>query len=366
MAGSPGIDPKTIQKLLERIYTGNRDLDRQLFRETALGLIGGVQEGFGKQLPKLKYSSPDAQLLRELQFNTGTFAAFKNHSQIRESVKLLKDENGNLRSKKDFIEKARKLNQTYNERYLGVEYDQAVSSSRQARRWNEAVRTRNLYPNLRYVAVMDDRTRPLHRKWHGIVLPINHKFWNTHYPPNDWACRCTTQRTDKPVDDKGLEVDNMPALPRQFNLNVGKEGKVFDDSHPYFKTPRFKAVAEWAKLALINMQRLEIRSHLKAEKISKKRFTSQLGTVMVSSSGAKELLNTPSDNLYLKNSLLYDLRTVLAEASYVKTVSDIKDNPMVKQYHYLFLEVDDKRFYLNVREMVDGSLYLYAITDKLR
>ena len=44
--------------------------------------------------------------------------------------------------------------------------------------------------NLRYVAVLDARTRPEHRAWHGLILPIDHPLWDTHYPPNGWGCRC--------------------------------------------------------------------------------------------------------------------------------------------------------------------------------
>lgn len=45
-------------------------------------------------------------------------------------------------------------------------------------------------PYLRYVALLDDRTRPQHRLWHGTILPVDHPWWDTHYPPNGWRCRC--------------------------------------------------------------------------------------------------------------------------------------------------------------------------------
>ena len=49
-------------------------------------------------------------------------------------------------------------------------------------------------PYLRYVAVLDQRTRPEHMAWHGTVLPVDHPFWQSHYPPNGWYCRCTVQQ----------------------------------------------------------------------------------------------------------------------------------------------------------------------------
>lgn len=32
--------------------------------------------------------------------------------------------------------------------------------------------------------------RPVHLSWDGLVLPPDHPFWSTHYPPSDWGCSC--------------------------------------------------------------------------------------------------------------------------------------------------------------------------------
>lgn len=32
--------------------------------------------------------------------------------------------------------------------------------------------------------------RPIHLSWDGLTLPREHPFWQTHYPPNGWGCRC--------------------------------------------------------------------------------------------------------------------------------------------------------------------------------
>jgi SPP1 gp7 family putative phage head morphogenesis protein len=67
-------------------------------------------------------------------------------------------------------------------------------------RWAQILRLKDRRPYLRYVAVMDDRTRPQHAAWHNTVLPVDHPWWETHhpwwethFPPNGWNCRCTIQ-----------------------------------------------------------------------------------------------------------------------------------------------------------------------------
>lgn len=80
-----------------------------------------------------------------------------------------------------------------------VIYDTNMRMARAAGRWQQVNRAvarereagRVLY--LRYIAVLDSRTRPQHQAWHGTVLPSDHAFWKTHYPPNGWQCRCTIQ-----------------------------------------------------------------------------------------------------------------------------------------------------------------------------
>lgn len=66
-----------------------------------------------------------------------------------------------------------------------------------AGRWEQAQRLQAAQPGrviyARYVTVGDHRVRPTHQEWQGIILPITHPFWQTHWPPNGFNCRCTIQ-----------------------------------------------------------------------------------------------------------------------------------------------------------------------------
>lgn len=86
----------------------------------------------------------------------------------------------------------------------------------QARRLNDVASERGETVYLRYVAVLDDRTRHQHRQWHDIVLPIDHAFWDSHHPPNGWNCRCTIQvLTRRALERRGLKPTEDKDLPRE-------------------------------------------------------------------------------------------------------------------------------------------------------
>jgi len=92
-------------------------------------------------------------------------------------------------------------------RRLGIIFDTNMRMSYAAGHWERIQRTKATRPYLMYVAILDDRTRPQHRAWNVIILPVDHPFWDTHYPPNGWKCRCTVlQLSQRDLDNMGLAV----------------------------------------------------------------------------------------------------------------------------------------------------------------
>lgn len=100
-------------------------------------------------------------------------------------------------------------------RRLRIIYDANMRAAHAAGHWTRIQRVKADLPYLRYVAVRDARTRPQHRAWHGTVLPVDHPFWRTHYPPNGWRCRCTVQQlSEAALARRGLaETSPPPATP---------------------------------------------------------------------------------------------------------------------------------------------------------
>jgi len=97
-------------------------------------------------------------------------------------------------------------------RRLRIIYDTNMRMSQAVGEWSRIMRNADTAPYLRYTAILDGVTRPLHRKWNGTILPVTHAWWRTHYPPNGWHCRCSTiQLSAHDLTAMGWEVSPDPS-----------------------------------------------------------------------------------------------------------------------------------------------------------
>lgn len=82
-------------------------------------------------------------------------------------------------------------------RRLALVYDTNLRMAYSAGRWARIQANVDVLPHLVYRTMGDSRVRPLHRSWEGTSLPVAHEWWATHYPPNDYGCRCRAYATDE-------------------------------------------------------------------------------------------------------------------------------------------------------------------------
>lgn len=78
----------------------------------------------------------------------------------------------------------------FDERRLQLIYDVNLRQSHAAGRWARIERNKRRQPFVMYRTMRDERVRASHRAWDSLVLPVDHPFWQQHYPPNGWRCRC--------------------------------------------------------------------------------------------------------------------------------------------------------------------------------
>lgn len=94
-------------------------------------------------------------------------------------------------------------------------YQTNLRTAYMAGRWQRYQRTKRLFPYLRYVSVMDGRERPEHGAWHDTILPIDDPWWDTHFPPCGWNCRCDAQPLNRRMlDRRGWNVTEAQDVPR--------------------------------------------------------------------------------------------------------------------------------------------------------
>lgn len=87
-----------------------------------------------------------------------------------------------------------------------------LQSAYMAGRYEQMSKTTKLRPYWMLVAVHDKRTRTTHIAVDGLIFPHDHPFWNTWFPPNGFACRCTViTLSERQVKARGLKVEtDMP------------------------------------------------------------------------------------------------------------------------------------------------------------
>lgn len=105
-------------------------------------------------------------------------------------------------------------------RRLRIIYDTNLRMAYAAGRWERIEQVADRRPWLRYVAVLDDRTRDEHRRWHDTVLRWDDPWWDQHAPPNGWNCRCTVQQlSDRDIARRGLAPSDPPERPARSWVN---------------------------------------------------------------------------------------------------------------------------------------------------
>jgi len=220
-------------------------VDKEMWQQTYNQLSEAIKYGYGEAA----WGTPDFLLNQNLKYNAATFAAFKNHDEINKIQELLLD-GTKVRKWEDFRDKALKISDKYNKRWLQTEYNHAVQSSRMARRWQDDLQNADLYPSLQYITMGDERVRHSHQQLHGAIYPIGDAFWDTFYPPNGWGCRCAVRPTDSPAQvEKG-----RPEMPAMFKNNPGKSGKAFTENHPYFS---YKKDTKKKVIAFVDKQNIK-------------------------------------------------------------------------------------------------------------
>lgn len=367
------VNDKQLEAYVKRIHQKAikaGDIDREVWRTNYKELTRGLQEGWGKDFATIAYDQPNWKYIAELKYHTASFAAFKNHEETGRIASLLTGSDGQPLHWKQFRDEALKVSELYNKVWLQTEFNHAHQSARMASKWKDFEDNVDLYPNLEYVAVMDDRTRPDHAELHGAIYPINDSFWDTYYPPNDWGCRCSVRQTDAtPVKAKAL-----PDMRPGFSNNPGKSGKVWDAKGAYYKGVGAKDRKEIDKITerftsfSVRKEVIDLVSDTKI-KVPDSNIAFTLSRQMIKDITAPKKGHA---NRYIRNTLIYYIKNISNEAKFIKKAPEqkikgkVKNRIYVEWYYYEVATPYPEKFYLNYALRKDGKYELHSITDVIK
>lgn len=132
--------------------------------------------------------------------------------------------------RKDFDQAVQQHGWTYQGKRgwrTSVIFDNNMRSAHMAGRWSQIQAGKERRPYLQYRTAGDARVRPQHRAWNGLIFPVDDAFWQTHYPPNGWGCRCAVRAySQADLDSKGLEV--APPFEGKTREVITRDGEIKD------------------------------------------------------------------------------------------------------------------------------------------
>lgn len=94
--------------------------------------------------------------------------------------------------------------------------------------WKQQQRNKDRRPYLMYDAINDTRVRPSHLKLDNIIRPVDDAFWDEHYPPNGYRCRCSViSLTAAQAEARGgvteEPAEGWPKTDKGWDYNPGTE-----------------------------------------------------------------------------------------------------------------------------------------------
>ncbi|RFS32200.1 phage head morphogenesis protein [Acinetobacter sp. SWAC5] len=216
-----------------------------------------------------------------------TVSFLSSLEQVETVIKSLNKTLANGGTFKDFRELVAESEIILPKHYLDNVFRTNIQSAYSHGRWQQQQRNKDKHQYLMYSAIDDSRVRPAHLALNRIVLPIDHPFWLTHYPPLSFRCRCTViALTEAQALKYGITPDDkLPEVAEALDWS----------SHP-LQFGEFEALVDQkiSKSVLDKEYLLEQKEAIKAEWTASKKLTSLLAPM---SDSSRDLFNTIADTV---------------------------------------------------------------------
>jgi SPP1 gp7 family putative phage head morphogenesis protein len=234
------LSEKEIEKIFKGVYEGSISIETlpvALSAFTFEEIISFVEKGFGELTSEAKITR-----MGSYDDNITAFSGAKTFQNVKDLNAGIFMPDGSKRPFKEFRDFAHSINSQYNDIWLKAEQDTAFGVSQSADKWIGIQDDKDTFPFLQYVTMGDQRVRPEHAEWNGIIRPVDDSFWDTHMPPNAFRCRCDV---NKLAEGKSTSLRGVPKNEDEmFNVNPGKVDYIYnEEKHPYFKHTKSESAA---------------------------------------------------------------------------------------------------------------------------
>lgn len=251
---------RAIKNIYERKYNPNKEIDGHLLEEVHRIINAATDIGFSG-------GEADGEFVHQLRSNNGVFAAFKTHRMGRDIASRLIDDNGEVKSFRQFQQDVEPITSHHIDRWLRTEYDTAIKRAQQAADMMQYREEADVLPNLEWLPSTAMKPREDHMVFYHHIWAIDDPFWQKHKPGDQWGCQCDLAPTDAPVtDNEGLGREPNAKPSKGLSGDPSRTGIIFSDDHPYFPNSCGNCVFNKGQLSLFTNKDKDCYQCTKANK----------------------------------------------------------------------------------------------------
>ena len=128
-----------------------------------------------------------------------------------------------------------KLVQLGSTRRLKTIFDTNMRTAFAAGQWQRIQANKKALPYLRYNKSASGHPRDGHKRYYGLVLPVDHDIWKVIFPPNGYGCKCSVSSlTARQAEEEGIGGEPDVEMVEFTNPRTGKTVLIPDDITPSF------------------------------------------------------------------------------------------------------------------------------------
>lgn len=108
-------------------------------------------------------------------------------------------------------------------RRLRTIYHTNLRTAHAAGQWERIQANKAHQPYLKYIGSDAADPREAHKRFYGMILPVDDPFWATHMPPNGWGCRCRVRAlTRAQAEREGISASPKLRDVEHINTRTGE------------------------------------------------------------------------------------------------------------------------------------------------